>query len=122
MEQLRQMVRQCIDELREGRLTEERLLELEEAIGRKPPRRWDLLYLQAAKTSETSDVVGMRIIRDGEVVYPLPEPDDWPYKTVLEAINDGWRVVKFPELALLMDESRTYGLACEFILERRSAA
>ena len=31
---------------------------------------------------------------------------------------DGWRVVKFPELALMMDESRTYGLGFEFILER----
>lgn len=122
MKDLRQMVRQCIDELREGRLTEERLRELEDAVGAEKPRRWDLLYLQAAKTSEVSDVVGMRMIRDGEVVYPLPPPEEWPYKTVLEAINDGWRVVKFPELSLLMDEGRTYGLSCEFILERRATA
>ncbi len=122
MKDPRQMVRQCIDELREGRLTEERLHELEDAIGAERPRRWDLLYLQAAKSSEASDVVGMRLIRNGEVVYPLPAPEDWPYKTVLDAINDGWRVVKFPELALLMDEGRTYGLSCEFILERRAAA
>lgn len=122
MKDPRQMVRQCIDELREGRLTEERLHELEDAVGAERPRRWDLLYLQAAKTSEVSDVVGMRMIRDGEVVYPLPPPEEWPYKTVLEAINDGWRVVKFPELSLLMDEGRTYGLSCEFILERRATA
>ncbi len=122
MKDPRQMVGQCIDELREGRLTEERLRELEDAIGAERPRRWDLLYLQAAKSSEASDVVGMRMIRNGEVVYPLPAPEDWPYKTVLDAINDGWRVVKFPELALLMDEGRTYGLSCEFILERRAAA
>ena len=122
MKDPRQMVGQCIDELREGRLTEERLRELEDAIGTERPRRWDLLYLQAAKSSEASDVVGMRMIRNGEVVYPLPAPEDWPYKTVLDAINDGWRVVKFPELALLMDEGRTYGLSCEFILERRAAA
>ena len=43
---------------------------------------------------------------------------DWPYQSVLEAIRDGWRVVQFPNLALLMDESRTYGLGCEFILEK----
>ena len=122
MKDPRQMVGQCIDELREGRLTEERLRELEDAIGAERPRRWDLLYLQAAKSSEASDVVGMRMIRNGEVVYPLPAPEDWPYKTVLDAINDGWRVIKFPELALLMDEGRTYGLSCEFILERRAAA
>lgn len=122
MDQAQQLVRQCIDELRVGQLTEKRLLELEDALAPQPPRRWDLLYLQAAKTSEVSDVVGMRLISNGEVVYPLPEPEDWPYKTVLEAINDGWRVVKFPELALLMDESRTYGLSCEFILERKSTS
>ena len=95
---------------------------MKDALGAERPRRWDLLYLQAAKTSEASDVVGMRMIRNGEVVYPLPAPEDWPYKTVLDAINDGWRVVKFPELALLMDEGRTYGLSCEFILERRASA
>ena len=122
MKDLRQMVQQCIDDLREGRLTEEHLRELEDAVGAEKPRRWDLLYLQAAKTSEESDVVGMRMIRNGEVVYPLPAPEDWPYKTVLEAINDGWRVIKFPELSLLMDEGRTYGLSCEFILERRATA
>ena len=122
MDQAQQLVRKCIDELRAGQLTEKRLLELEDALAPQPARRWDLLYLQAAKTSEVSDVVGMRLISNGEVVYPLPEPEDWPYKTVLEAINDGWRVVKFPELALLMDESRTYGLSCEFILERKSTS
>ena len=46
------------------------------------------------------------------------DPEEWPYKTVLEAVNDGWRIIKFPEMALLVDESRSYGLACEFILER----
>jgi len=122
MKDLRQMVRQCIDELREGRLTEERLRELEDAVGAERPRRWDLLYLQAAKTPEVSDVVGMRMIRDGEVVYPLTPPAHWPYKTVLEAIHAVWPVVKFPELSLLMDEGRTYGLSCEFILERRATA
>ena len=46
------------------------------------------------------------------------DPDDWPYKTVLEAVRDGWRIIKLPELALAMDDSRTYGLGHEFVLER----
>ena len=37
---------------------------------------------------------------------------------MLEAVSDGWRIIKFPEMALLLDESRSFGLACEFILER----
>ena len=48
------------------------------------------------------------------------DPEEWPYRTVVEAIRDGWRVIQFPNLALLLDEKRSYGLGCEFILERRS--
>ena len=63
-----------------------------------------------------SPVHGMTLVSNGE----LTEPDEahWPYRTVLEAIRDGWRVIQFPNLALMTDESRTYGLGCEFILER----
>lgn len=76
----------------------------------------DLLYLQAVTTSVASPVHGMTLVSNGE----LTEPDEahWPYRTVLEAIRDGWRVIQFPNLALMTDESRTYGLGCEFILER----
>ena len=35
---------------------------------------------------------------------------------------DGWRIVKFPELAILLDDRRTYGLGCEFILEKWGGA
>jgi hypothetical protein len=44
--------------------------------------------------------------------------DDRPYGAVLEAIRDGWRVIKFPEQALMLDESRTCALGAEFVLER----
>ena len=50
---------------------------------------------------------------------PKPTPDDgWPYATVIDAIRDGWRVISFPNMALSLDENRTYGLGFEFILER----
>ena len=58
----------------------------------------------------------MSLMQDGEISEPAP--DNWPYETVLDAIRDGWRIIKFPEMALLLDESRTYGLGCEFILEK----
>lgn len=76
----------------------------------------DLLYLQAISTSVASPVHGMMLVENGEV----HEPDEsrWPYRTVLDAIRDGWRVIQFPNLALMTDESRTYALGCEFILER----
>ena len=79
----------------------------------------DILYLHASSNSPTSDVLAMRIVENGEVSDGPEDPEDWPYQSLLEALRDGWRVVKFPELALMMDESRTYGLGFEFILERK---
>jgi hypothetical protein len=80
----------------------------------------DLLYLQAGSTSVASRVHGMSMVVGGKIVEPPTDPKDWPYQSVLDAIRDGWRVVSFPNLALMMDESKTYGLGCEFILERMS--
>ena len=42
----------------------------------------------------------------------------WRYETVIDAINDGWRVISFPNMALSLDENRTYGLGFEFVLEK----
>lgn len=46
--------------------------------------------------------------------------DNLPYENVLAALRDGWRVIKVPGLAVLLDERRTIGLGCEFVLERNS--
>jgi hypothetical protein len=78
----------------------------------------DLLYIQTNSTSLDAGLLGMTLVVDGQIVDVAEDPVDWPYQTVLEAIQDGWHVVQFPNLALLMDESRTYGLGCEFILEK----
>lgn len=58
------------------------------------------------------------MVRDGDILEGPPNPNDWPYQSPLDAIRDGWRVIRFPDMALMMDESRTYGLGFEFILER----
>ena len=60
----------------------------------------------------------MALVRDGEILEGPPNVEDWPYRSPLEAIRDGWRVIQFPNMALMLDESRTYGLGCEFILEK----
>ena len=39
-------------------------------------------------------------------------------RPVLEAMADGWRIIKFPEMVLAMDDQSNYGLGYEFILER----
>ena len=120
---IREQVERCIEELRRGELTEEGLQGVLDSIDRRREqkgrkRRQDLLYLQTRSTSIDYPVLGMRILENGVLSDGPRDPEDWPYKTVLEAVNDGWRIIKFPEMALLLDESRSYGLACEFILER----
>ena len=118
MSQVKEQLEQCLDKFRAGTLTEGDLQQALENIdaAAKPQR---LLYLQATNTSVTSSVEGMSIV-DGDGVHNGPdEPDDWPYQTVHEAMLDGWRIVKFPEMTLmLVGENETYGLGCEFILEK----
>ena len=82
----------------------------------------DLLYLQTNSTALDSGVVGMSLVVDGQIVDVGEDPAEWPYQTALEAIRDGWHIIQFPNLALLLDESRTYGLGCEFILEKTKPA
>ncbi len=118
---IRQQLEQSIDELKRGTLTEERLQQILEQLDDGESKRQDLLYLQATTDSVGGwghSVVGMSIVEAGVMSDGPPDPEDWPYKTVLEAMQDGWRVIKFPEMALLLDEERSVGLGCEFILER----
>ena len=122
MIQVKEQLEECLGKFRAGTLTEgdlQRALEdLIDALNAaaKPQR---LLYLQAANTSVTSSVEGMSIV-DGDGVHNGPdEPENWPYQTVHEAMLDGWRIVKFPEMTLmLVGENETHGLGCEFILEK----
>ena len=114
---IKNQVETCIDELKRGTLTEKGLRRIAE-IADEVRTMQDILYLHAAANSPISEVLAMRIVESGEISDGPENPADWPYQTVLEAIRDGWSVVKFPELALMMDESRTYSLGFEFILER----
>ncbi len=111
-------MRKCIEDLRAGNLAETSLQGVLAALDEGSSRRQSLLYLQAQKTNLDSPVIGMSLVRQGEIDEGPTDPDEWPYKTVLDALNDGWGIIEFPDLALLMNESRAYGLGCEFILEK----
>lgn len=112
-----QQLEGCIEALHEGALAEERLREVIETLRRGGAGQQDLLYLQADQTSVAAQVIGISLVQDGEVVEQHPG-DPWPCETVLDAMRDGWRIVQFPNLALVPDENRPTGLGCEFILER----
>ena len=109
-------VQQCISALKQGELKEEDLQEVANSLSNLNSKRQDLLYVQANSTSPGAGIHGMMLVLDGRVIEP--EADAWPYNSVIEAIRDGWRIIEFPNMALMVDESRTYGLGCEFILEK----
>tara|TARA_B100000949_G_scaffold215380_1_gene211571 strand:- start:271 stop:639 length:369 start_codon:yes stop_codon:yes gene_type:complete len=117
----KQQIQQWLDKLRAGTLAEDDLQqELNRLNGQSSDeaKRQRLLYLQTKTTGVDSEVLGMAQVENGQVREGPEDPAQWPYKSVLEAINDGWRVVKFPEMALLLQEDKTFGLGCEFILEK----
>lgn len=116
----KETVEVLVTEFQQGTLTEASLRAgIAEIVGAENPKRQDVLYLQAVTTSPGAAVVGMLLVEDGELREGPLNPDDWPYQTVLDAVRDGWRIISFPNMALLtVDEKEFYGLGAEFILER----
>jgi ectoine hydroxylase-related dioxygenase (phytanoyl-CoA dioxygenase family) len=84
----------------------------------KSGARQDILYLQAENSSLTSGLLGISMVVGGKKKELPRDSKEWPYHSALDAINDGWRVIQFPDLSLLMNEQNPQGLGCEFILER----
>ena len=114
---LMQLLEECIRQLNCGRLTETQLQDLGSAIAAKHTKRQRLLYLQTATTAVTAEVIGMLVVESGVVSNGPFDPVDWPYKTALDAINDGWRVIRFP-VQLPVGHTQDTHIVCEFILEK----
>lgn len=119
----RRQIQQWIDKLRAGTLVEADLQQALDELSNKAsdsdsPKRQRLLYLNTSSTSVDSQILGMALVENGEILEAPDNVDEWPYNSVLEAMDNGWRVVKFPEMALLLQEDKTFGLGCEFILEK----
>ena len=112
-----QLLEECIERLRQGRLTETHLHDLGSAIATDGAKQQHLLYLQTATTAVTSEVIGMLMVKDGAVSDGPFDYADWPYKTVLDAINEGWRVIRFPA-QLPVGHTQDTHITCEFILEK----
>ncbi len=80
--------------------------------------RQSLLYLQAPTTNPHSAVVGISVYEDGADPDGLEEDGAFRYRSIKDALDDGWRIIKFPDMSLAMNEQETYGLGYEFVLER----
>ena len=114
--ELTTLAERCLERYRSGDLAESDLQELVAHAIR--PRRQSLLYLQAASTNPHTRVIGISIFEDGADPEGVDASGNMLYTTVKQALDDGWRIIKFPELAAAMDEQNCYGLGYEFVLER----
>jgi hypothetical protein len=116
MEDLRLVLDRCVQKLRAGGLTE---ADLQEAVRiAEKPRTQSLLYIQASSTNPRSRVIGISIFEDGKDPDGVDAAGAFLYKTLGDAVADGWRIVKFPELTPGLHDQDTLGLGCEYILER----
>ena len=116
-------VKQWLDEsrskLQTNHLTEADLQRLEMLL--TEPRQM-VLYLYSKSTSMRSAIASWALY-DPTVPYePTPPSQDTPYDSVIEAVNDGWRIVQFPraELYQFSDVDNAY-LGYEFILEKSTS-
>ena len=118
----KQQIQGWLDKLRAGTLVEADLQQvldrLDGTSNDDSPKQQRLLYLNTGNTGVDSQVLGMALVENGEILEGPDDVDEWPYNSVLEAMDDGWRIIKFPEMALLLQEDKTFGLGCEFILEK----
>ena len=108
-----------LNQFRTGRLTEEDIQHALE-LASDNTKTQSLLYIQTGATHPHSAVMGISIYEEGKDPDGIDEAGDMLYKSLKEAVDDGWRIIKFPEMVLAMDEQNTYGLGYEFILERWS--
>ena len=113
-----QQLEECIQQLKRGELTEA-------AAAGTWAKPWRITGPDARVSSTCrpqpppSPLTSSACSRspDGQVSDGPFDPADWPYKTVLDAINAGWRVIRFPA-QLLSSHSPDRHVTCEFILEK----
>ena len=128
---LRKQVEDCLDKFQDGSLAEQDLQSVLDFIDQGEPRRakQSLLYIYSRSNSVTGSALSVSIVECGKEYAKKAEACDkdrngldadgnFIYKSARDAMQDGWRVIKFPEMSLAMDDPNNYGLGYEFILER----
>src|SRR5437763_482836 len=86
-------------------------------------RRQRLLYLHASMPGLYAPVVAAALHEPipGRHTQIDPAAPDPPYKTVFEALCEGWRIVHFPDQRAPFDDREIDILGYEFILEKWEA-
>ena len=106
----------CIEKHKSGELTTEDLCSVEDVLNSE---KQIVLYLYSKSTNPRSPIGAWSIFDATVPDEPVLPSQDAPYNSVLDAVNDGWRIVQFPrpELYGFTDVENAY-LSYEFILEK----
>ncbi len=102
--------------LRRGALSDEDLDHLQataRTLARRERQR--LLYLHAREPALTSEVIAWAEHPGADPGALAPER---PYATVLDAIQDGWQAIHFPQQLAPFDDRELDMVGYEFILEK----
>lgn len=85
---------------------------------RAPRQR--LLYLHGRTPSVFAEILGYTLIEPvaGYRVEIEAGTPQWPYRTVHDALVDGWQVVQFPHLQAPYDDRDLDVVGYEFILQK----
>jgi hypothetical protein len=105
-----------IEKLKAGELTETDLRAVTAALNSEKQL---ILYLYSKSTNLRSPLGGWALYDPTAPDEPVLPSQDAPYASVLDAVNDGWRIVQFPrpELYNFTDVDNAY-LTYEFVLEK----
>ncbi|MCH2174621.1 MAG: hypothetical protein MK193_02710 [Lentisphaeria bacterium] len=78
-----------------------------------------ILILYAGNSSFDADIIGFSIYDPTEKRRSTDVDTPMPYKSVLEAMKDGWRVIQVPTLQMKYGhETENDYLEFEFVLEK----
>ena len=106
----------CVEKLKVGELTETDLRGVTAILNSEKQL---ILYLYSKSTNLRSPLGSWALYDATALDEPVLPSQDVPYTSVLDAVNDGWRIVQFPrpELYSFSDVDHAY-LSFEFILEK----
>ena len=85
--------------------------------------RQRILYIHAVTPSIRSQLIAMSLhepIKD-QIAEIDPDYGEWPYRSVHDAVFDGWQIMQFPDQRANFDDREIDILGYEFILQKLEA-
>jgi hypothetical protein len=116
MVEIKTQLQLCLERFRQGKLSEQDLQTAVDLVNR--PKKQSILYIQAPTTMPHDIAIGMSIFEEGKDPEGTDENGEFLYPSLKAALDDGWRIIKFPGMTSGMDDQNSYGLGFEFVLER----